>query len=99
MHVQCPHCGAWTDTESGLSEFECPRCHNTTLFSMEETLDYSGQVRIRSEPTPTVDGDRFEVLRELAAGGLGRVYLARDTRVYRIVALKFIAVPGEESSD
>jgi formylglycine-generating enzyme required for sulfatase activity len=37
---------------------------------------------------PEVDG--FEVIRELGRGGMGIVYLARDTDLKRYVALKFI---------
>ncbi|HEY3216693.1 MAG TPA: protein kinase, partial [Candidatus Eisenbacteria bacterium] len=33
----------------------------------------------------------YEVLSELGAGGMGRVYLARDTRADRRVALKLLA--------
>jgi eukaryotic-like serine/threonine-protein kinase len=36
----------------------------------------------------TVGSDRFEVLDELARGGLGRVFRARDPRTNRIVAIK-----------
>ncbi|MBK9070991.1 MAG: protein kinase [Myxococcales bacterium] len=34
--------------------------------------------------------DRFEVIREIARGGMGRVHLARDTKLGRRVALKFL---------
>ena len=36
----------------------------------------------------TVPSDRFELLDELARGGLGRVFRARDPRTNRIVAIK-----------
>ena len=41
----------------------------------------------------TVSHDRFEILDELARGGLGRVYRARDPRTNRIVAIKEVLRP------
>ena len=41
----------------------------------------------------TVSHDRFEVLDELARGGLGRVFRARDPRTNRIVAIKEVLRP------
>jgi hypothetical protein len=34
--------------------------------------------------------DRFELIRELARGGMGQVFLARDTKLGRKVAIKFL---------
>jgi WD40 repeat protein/tRNA A-37 threonylcarbamoyl transferase component Bud32 len=44
----------------------------------------------------TVDRSRFEVLDELARGGLGRVFRARDPRTGRIVAIKEVLHPVPE---
>ncbi|HVV83603.1 MAG TPA: protein kinase, partial [Kofleriaceae bacterium] len=43
-----------------------------------------------------VDDDRFEVLSELARGGLGQVLRARDPRTGRIVAIKQVLRPNRE---
>ena len=43
-----------------------------------------------------VDADRYEVLGELARGGLGRVLRARDPRTGRVVAIKQVLRPNPE---
>jgi len=45
-----------------------------------EPLDFSHNRQI----------DRFEMIRELARGGMGQVFLARDTKLGRKVAIKFL---------
>jgi Serine/threonine protein kinase len=46
---------------------------------------------------PTVYADRYEIIREIARGGMANVYLARDTKLDREVALKVL--PAELSRD
>ncbi len=46
---------------------------------------------------PTVYADRYEIVREIARGGMANVYLARDTLLDRAVALKVL--PAELSRD
>ena len=38
----------------------------------------------------TLDGDRYEILRLIGQGGMGRVYAARQRSIDRDVAIKFL---------
>jgi len=56
----------------------------------------SGTGRVRREPRPPIEIgenttiDRFGLIREIARGGMGQVFLARDTKLGRKVAIKFL---------
>jgi hypothetical protein len=43
-------------------------------------------------PAPGARVAQFEIIRELGRGGMGQVFLARDTRLGRLAALKFLSL-------
>ncbi|HTR54797.1 MAG TPA: serine/threonine-protein kinase [Kofleriaceae bacterium] len=57
-----------------------PRSDPGRRSETRKPLDFSGSGVI----------DRFELIRELARGGMGQVFLARDTKLGRKVAIKFL---------
>lgn len=56
----------------------------------DDTLQQSAATEVPSTATPAGDDQRFEITQELARGGLGEVFIARDRQLNRNVALKQI---------
>ncbi len=75
-----------------------PRARNDSGLGVRTPTTIGDSLRgANIESFDSVDRRRYEVLGEMARGGLGRVMRARDPRTGRIVALKEIIVPNRET--
>jgi serine/threonine protein kinase len=69
------------------------------LFSPEEELNNSYSKNIsKYAPEITLMDGRYHIIKELGAGGMGKVYLARDTKMESDIVIKqllpFVAAPS-----
>ncbi len=104
--ARCPTCAA----EMPPGEADCPRCMtrmDPVPLADQPTVIGSGDSPESAPTAAPAAGARpaaglkriehFQIQRELGAGGMGTVYLARDERMKRDVALKVMS--GHQSSD
>ena len=93
--------GRRSDEPSVATALDKPRGEDLTEVLSPRALNGIGEPRSRTgkkraethEPldvSQNLQIDRFEMIRELARGGMGQVFLARDTKLGRKVAIKFL---------
>jgi hypothetical protein len=81
---------AATRAGDGSGEAEATAASGTT------ELPSLGGHELAPAPAPGARVAQFEIIRELGRGGMGRVFLARDTRLGRLAALKFLAIDAPQ---
>ena len=64
----------------------------------EKLFDTLADLAIPELPPPVVQAGRFEIMECIGVGGMGAVYRARDARLERDVALKFVPGLGGDQS-
>ena len=93
MTIKCPECHFDNPADTAY----CGKCG--TKFDSAEEASFTKTLKINAEEMAcgTIFAGRYEIIRELGAGGMGVVYGAQDTHLDRRVAIKVL--PAEAVAD
>jgi predicted Zn finger-like uncharacterized protein len=76
----------------------CPKCRNILLLK-PSAPNHPPKPRLNTKADLSIKFGQFKIIGELGEGGMGKVYLAKDRRLKRNVAIKVLKYKNNENHD